>query len=145
MTAALKNYSANEVTLNFGGIPLDSGRGDDEFVSWSQQEDSFTYKAGVDGEGTRSQSKNFYTVVTITLMASSDGNAKLSVIHNGDIKVGNGAGIAPILIRDRQGTTLLTSPEAWIIKPPDQAKGKEIGPVQWTLGVHAPERLDGGN
>ncbi len=51
---SLKVYSANEISFIFSGIPIDSGRGDDEFVSISKQEDTFTYKGGVDGEGTRS-------------------------------------------------------------------------------------------
>lgn len=145
MANALKIYSANEVSINFAGIPIDSGRGDDEFASWDQDEDSFTYKAGIDGEGTRSENRNRKTRVTLTLMQSSDGNAKLSAIHNGDVKVGNGLGVAPFMIRDRQGTTLLISPQAWVVKPPAQTRGKEVGTVQWLIDVHDPERFDGGN
>lgn len=138
-------YSADEVTVNFSGIPIESGRGEDEFVTIEQQEDSFTYKAGVDGEGTRSENKNTYTVVTLTIGQTSSANDLLSAIHELDKKVAGGSGIAPIMIRDRAGTQLFASAEAWIIKPPDQKYARESGERVWTFGVHAPERFDGGH
>lgn len=141
----LKIYSASEVTVNFSGIPLDSGRGEDEFVSIQKAEDTFMYKAGVDGEGTRSESKNSYHTVTITMMASSSGNAVLSAIHNADINIAGGSGVAPILIRDRQGTSLFSAAEAWIVKAPDKTYAKEVGAVQWVIGVHKPINFIGGN
>jgi hypothetical protein len=141
----VKVYAASEVSISFGLIPIDGGRGDDEFVSWSKQEESFTYKAGVDGEGTRSDNKNNYFIVKLTLMASSAANAVLSAIHNGDVATPGGLGVVPILIRDRQGTSLFAAPEAWIIKHPDRAFGKEIGTVEWEIGVHSPTVFTGGN
>lgn len=142
---ALKVYSAAEVTVNFSGIPIDAGRGDDEFAGITKAEDSFTYKAGVDGEGTRSENKNSYHIVTITLMRTSKSNAVLCAIHNGDIAVPGGAGIAPILIRDRQGLSVFTAAEAWITKLPDNVYSKEANTIAWVFGVHAPLNFIGGN
>lgn len=141
----LKVYSAAEITFNFSGIPIDSGRGDDEFVEIAKGEDTYTYKAGVDGEGTRSESKNSYHKVTLTLMRTSQGNAILSAIHNGDMAIPGGAGVAPILIRDRQGASVFTAAEAWIIKIPDNTYSKEANTVKWEFGVHAPINFVGGN
>ena len=141
----MKVYSAAEITVNVGGLSIDSGRGDDEFCEISKAEDTFTYKAGVDGEGTRSESKNSLHKVKLTLMKTSAGNAILSAIHNGDIAVPGGAGIVPILIRDRQGTSLFTSAEAWITKIPDTKYAKEAGTVEWMFDVHNPTSFVGGN
>lgn len=141
----MKVYSANEVSFSFSLIPIDSGRGDNEFVSYDQKEENFTYKAGVDGEGTRSESKNRYTEVKLTLMQTSSGNAVLSAIHNGDILIPGGAGVAPILIRDRQGLDVFASPQAWITKPPERKYAKEADTVEWTFGVDNPVRFDGGH
>jgi hypothetical protein len=141
----LKVYSANEISFNFSGISIDSGRGDDEFVSIVKLEDTYTYKAGVDGEGTRSESKNSYHEVTLTLMQTSRGNAILSAIHNGDVAIPGGSGVAPIQIRDRQGTNLFVAAEAWVKKMPDLGYAKEAGTVQWVFGVHAPAHFIGGN
>lgn len=142
---SLKVYSANEVSVIFALLPLESGRGDDEFVSIVKSEDSYSYKAGVDGEGTRSENRNSYHEVTLTMMASSDANAILSAIHTGDLKIAGGLGVAPLLIRDKQGTSVFASAEAWIVKIPDRSYGKEIGTVQWKLGVHQPTNFVGGN
>lgn len=141
----LKIYSANEITVNFAFLPIDSGRGDDEFAAISQVEDRFTYKAGVDGEGTRSENRNNLHRVVLTLMRTSKGNAYLSAIHTGDIAIPGGSGVAPILIRDRQGTSLFSSAEAWIVKWPDNTYAKEANTVQWTLDVHDPINFIGGN
>lgn len=138
-------WSANQISCSVGLVPVESGRGDDEFIRIEQQEDNFTYKAGVDGEGTRSENKNRYTVVTITLMATSSGNAVLSALHTGDITIDGGAGIVPIAIRDRAGLDVFMAPEAWVIKPPDVANAKEVGTREWKIGVHNPTRFDGGH
>jgi hypothetical protein len=145
MGKALKVYSAAEVSVIFALIPLDSGRGEDEFAAISKSEDTYTYKAGVDGEGTRSENQNTYHEVKLTMMASSDANAILSAIHSGDLAVPGGAGIAPLLIRDKQGTSVFAAQEAWIVKWPDKGYGKEVGTVEWTLGVHSPSVFIGGN
>jgi len=142
---SLKIYSANEVSVIFALIPLDSGRGDDEFVSISKAEDSYAYKAGVDGEGTRSENLNSLHTVKLTLMASSDANQKLSLIHSGDLLIEGGLGVAPLLIRDKQGTSIFACAETWIRKMPDRKYGKEIGTVEWEIDCHKPAQIIGGN
>lgn len=142
---ALKVYSAAQVTFNFSGIDFNDGRGEDDFVEIAKVEDTFTYKAGVDGEGTRSENKNSYTRVTLTLMQTSAGNATLSAIHQADISIPGGSGVAPILVRDRQGTSVFAAAEAWIEKIPDNLYSKEAGPRKWVFGVHQPTNFVGGN
>lgn len=140
-----KNYSAADVTVNFGAINIESGRGDDEFVSIEQDEENFTYKAGVDGEGTRSETKNRKTRVTLTLMQTSAANDLLSAVHELDKKTSGGAGVVPLIVRDRSGTQVFTSAEAWIVKPPDQKYAKEAGTRVWLIDCHDPQRFDGGH
>jgi hypothetical protein len=142
---SLKVYSAAEISFIFSGIPIDGGRGDDEFCEIAKQEDTYTYKAGIDGEGTRSETKNSYHKVTLTLMQTSSANALLSALHNGDIAIPGGQGIAPILVKDRQGASLFTAAEAWIEKIPDLKYAKEAGTVKWIIGCHQPVNVLGGN
>jgi hypothetical protein len=141
----MKVYSAAEVTCIFAGLPIDSGRGDDEFVSIKKAEDTFTVKVGVDGELTRSESKNNYHTVDITVMRTSRANALLCAIYTGDVSIPGGAGIAPILVRDRQGLSVFSSAEAWITKLPDNAYAKEANTITWVLGVNNPINFIGGN
>lgn len=144
MAKKLKVYSANAVGCNFAGIDLASGRGDSDFVAITHPEESYTYKQGHDGEGTRSATGATYAEVNITLMQTSAGNAALSAIHQGDIKTEGGEGIAPILIRNRQGLSIFAAAEAWITKTPDENYAKEAGTVVWTVGCHNPQHFIGG-
>jgi len=141
----VKVYSASQITFNFAGISFDTGRGDDEFVEIEKVEDTYTYKAGVDGEGTRSESKNSLHKVTLTLMRTSGGNAILTAIHNGDIATPGGLGIAPMMIRDRQGTSSFVCAEAWITKVPTNTYAKEANTFAWEFNCHGPVNIIGGN
>lgn len=140
-----KVYDANEVTLNFAGIPIDSGFDDGEFIRIEQESDDFVDKAGTDGEVTRSKTNDRRTTITVILMQSSDGNAALSALNNIDRLANNGAGVAPILVSDRQGTSIFAAAECWIAKPPDVSYDREPTAREWTLRAANPERFDGGN
>jgi hypothetical protein len=141
----VKIYDANEVTINFAGIPIDSGYDDGEFCRIEQENDDFTDKAGTDGEVARSKTNDRRTTITIILMQTSSGNAKLSAISNIDREAGNGAGVAPILVRDRQGLSVFSDDSAWISKPPDVVYDREPTARAWTLRAGNPDRFDGGN
>lgn len=141
----MKVYSANEITMMFAGVPIDSGRGDDEFCSITKVEDTYTYKAGVDGEGTRSENKNSLYRIIITLMRTSASNAVFSTIHNADKAIPGGSGIVPMMIRDRGGRSLFTTAEAWVVKDPDNTYAREANTIAWTIEAHGPINFIGGN
>ena len=136
-------YSADAVTLTLGGLQVESGRGPDEFLRIEQQEDDFTYTAGIDGEGVFSKQNNRFTLVTITLMQTSAGNGVLSALHNASKLLGGSP--MPIYVEDRNGTSKLVSSAALIMKTPDETYAKEAGTVDWVVGVHDPERFVGGH
>ena len=142
-----KVYSADQISITFGGVPIESGRGNDEFVSIVQPEDTFTVQTGVDGEVTRSENKGAAAIreVTITLRRTSRGNAVLSAMHKGDVAIAGGSGIAPLAIVDLQGASLFVSPEAWIKKWPDDKHAAEAPTVEWTFTATHPEQVIGGN
>ena len=141
----LKVYDANEVTINVAGLPIESGFDDGEFCRIEQESDDFVDKVGTDGEVTRSKTNDRRATVSILLMQSSDGNALLSGLNNIDRLAGNGAGVGPLLIRDRQGLALYAAAECWISKPPDVSFDREPTAREWTLRVASLERFDGGN
>lgn len=140
-----KVYDANEVTVNVAGLPIESGYDDGEFCRIEQESDDFVDKAGTDGEVTRSKTNDQRATVTIILMQSSTGNALLSGLNNIDKLAGNGAGVGPLLIRDRQGTALYAAAECWIAKPPDVKFDREPTNREWKLRVAKLNRFDGGN
>lgn len=143
--SSLKIYDADQVSVVFANIPIDSGYADGEFARIQQTEKSFKSKTGTDGEVTRSKTKQKITVVTITLMQTSDSNAKLSGILNLDEAGQNGAGVGPLLIRDRQGTSVFEAQFAWITGPPEVVYDREAEGRAWELECIRDVRIDGGN
>ena len=141
----LKVYDANEVTVSIAGLPIESGYDDGEFCRIEQEADDFTDKAGTDGEVTRSKTNDRRATISIMLMQSSTGNALLSGLNNIDRLAGNGAGVGPLLVRDRQGLALYAAAECWISKPPDVSFDREPTAREWTLRCASLERFDGGN
>lgn len=134
-------YSAEDVIFTVGGVPIDSGRGDDEFLSISKTEDEVTYKASVDGDGTTSTNKNTYHEVTLTMMQTAKGNAVLTGIHKLGKSNSKGFVVVPIGVLEKGSLgDVFVAAEAWIKKFPDETRAKETGTVQWVFGVHNPER-----
>ena len=141
----MKVYDANEVTVSVAGLPIESGFDDGEFCRIEQETDDFTDKVGTDGEVTRSKTNDRRATISIILMQSSTGNSLLSVLSNIDRLAGNGAGVGPLLVRDRQGLALYAAAECWISKPPDVSFDREPTAREWTLRCASLERFDGGN
>jgi hypothetical protein len=139
-------YNANQVAVIAGGKSLDSGRGDDEFVSIAKQEDDATYKGGVDGSGTVSVSNNTYHEVTITMLHTAKGNAILSGLYKAALATGQRLAVVPLAVTDIGSSgDLFVCAEAWIKKFPDEARAKETGTVQWVFGCHNPQRFIAGH
>lgn len=141
----LKIYDADQVSLIGVGIPIDSGYADGEFVKIEMADDAFKTKVGTDGEIVRSKTNNYLAKVTIRLMQTSDGNAKLSAVHELDKMAPNGKGVGPFMVRDRQGTSLHAGQYSWVTKAPDVTYDREATEREWELAVILDERLDGGN
>ena len=141
----LKIYDADQVTLIAVGVLLDSGFADGEFCTLEMADDAFKSYVCTDGEIVWSKTNNFLAKLTVILSQSSDGNAKLSAIHELDKKTPGGKGVAPWMIRDRQGTSLYQGRFSRIAKAPDVSLGREVSERKWEIAVILDERLDGGN
>lgn len=140
-----KVYDANQVSMVFMGIPITSGYDDGEFLTIEQEMADFEKVVGTDGEVTRYKTNNRSATIKLKLMQSSAGNAALSVLNTLDISTPGGAGIGPMLIRDRQGTSIYTASKCWISKPPDVKFDRKPTAREWTLECSDLVRLDGGN
>lgn len=148
--STVKVYDADQVSVLVGNVAISRGVGasgyaDGEFVRIEQQEDDFGIVVGTDGQITRSKKNNKLTKITIRLMQSSDSNAYLSSLRIADQVGQNGAGIVPILINDRNGTSLHSAQFGWVNKPPDAVYDREAKEREWPIMCYMDERLDGGN
>lgn len=126
------NYSPDDIDVILGSIEV-MGYGPDTFVNASREVQTFTKQVGADGMVTRTRSLNKSGQVTITLVNASPTNARFSALHNLDEETGRFA--KPLMIKDRNGTTLLTAANAWLVKPADFERGRESGECQWIIEV----------
>jgi hypothetical protein len=140
-----KIYDANQVSMVFMNIPIVSGYDDGEFLTIELPVQDFEVVTGTDGENTRYATNNRHAIIKLKLMQSSSGNAALSAILNIDKSTPGGAGVGPMLVRDRQGTSIYTASKCWIAKPPDVKFDRKPGPREWILECGDLVRLDGGN
>lgn len=141
---SVKIYNAKEITCVFAGLDIDSGFADGDFISIEQSEDDFGTMVGADGEIVRFQTNNQLCTILITLLQTSEGNTKLTVVNNLDKSSGNGAGVGPLLIRDRLGLALHMFSKAWIAAPPRVVYSKGAQGREWKLQGETTKRFDGG-
>lgn len=142
---ATKTYDAKEVSVIVGGIQIDSGFADGEFCRIEQETDDFDDVVGTDGEVTRSKTYDRRANVTILVMQSSKSNQALSALSNLDRTAPNGAGIVPVMVRDRNGDSLYESQHGWIKRPPDVSFDRTATPREWLIRCGQLERNDAGN
>jgi len=141
----LKIYDADQITAILVGVLVDSGFNDGEFLKIEMADDAFKSKVCTDGEVIWSKTNNNLAKVTLTTMQTSDANPKLSAIHELDKKTPGGKGVAPWMIRDRQGTSLYSGRFSRITKAPDTSFDRDPTPREWEFAVIIDERVDGGN
>ncbi len=143
----MKIFDSNEVSTIIAGLPIESGRGEEggTFAKVAFLNDAFVDVVSLDGEVTRSKTNDNRADVTLTLMSSSASNALLSALHTADKLASNGAGVGPLLIKDRQGNTLYTAAACWIVKMPDWEGSQKAVPVEWPIRVANLIAFIGGN
>lgn len=138
----LKTYNGHEVSVIVGSR-LIKGLAEGDSVAVDRESDSFSDSAGLDGEVTRSGSKDKRGTVTIRLQQTSADNDFLSALSQADEKAGTG--VVPLLIRDTNGTTIYASNEAWIRKPAAGSVSREAGEREWPIRCANLEMFHGGN
>ena len=138
----VKNYNAKDVTIILAKSIME-GLADGTFVTAARTNDSFTLATGADGEGVRSQSNDKSGIITLTLLQSSQSNDVLSASAALDELQGDG--VFEILIKDLNGTTVISAETAWVAKPADVEFGKESSEREWTITTDHLEMLVGGS
>ena len=142
---AVKTYDPNNILMIFGAISIDGGLADGTFVTVEYNEDAFTLMMGSDGNGARAKSNNNSGRATFTVLQTSEVNQLLSAQHNIDKLSPSGDGIAPLLIKDKEGATLVAAGTAWIVKSANSEYAKEVSTREWIIETDNLDMLVGGN
>lgn len=131
--ARLVPYQSRIVEVVFGGFDLSDGRGD-PFFQIAPQGPKFVLEGpGADGHVTRCATNNNTYTITLTYKGTSNAHARLSALHTADLESDNGAGIAPLLLKDRGGSTLIATDQCWIVTFNELAFGITRPDVAWEL------------
>lgn len=142
---SVKVYDIHAVELIVGGIPIKDG-----FVSAeiAPEGPAFADEAGADGTVIRYATHEKRHTLTLTLKGSSSENEKLSALHALDVQATNGAGVVPLLLRDGNGTSLISTDSAWITQLPSKSFGNLPGDCAWNIRLFLSSPLSaiiGGN
>lgn len=142
---AMKVTDPDAYTIDFGGINLNQGVADGEFFTAEPAAEQTTIKVGADGSIVRGKTRNRLWNMTIRLLETSLVNDALSAVATLDALTEGGAGVLPLLVRDRQGTTTLAAEKAWISKLPSITVSSEPGVREWTLQAEIVSPFIGGH
>lgn len=138
-------YDSNEVSINFAGIPIESGFAEGELIRIVMVEDAFKDYIGAGGDVSRAATHDQRADIEIRLAQTSPTNAALSALHKADRQSPNGAGVGAIEVADLLGNSLHFASKCWIVKAPDALYDREVKERVWKLRAADMEPFDGGN
>ncbi len=142
---ALKTYDPRKHDIVFAGILINEGLADGTFLTITPETPGFSTKVGVDGEVTRTRSHDRRATATVTLMQTSEVNARLSALYAADRAAVNGQGVGSFFVQDRGGDTVLRSSKAFISDGPDVTLAAEAETREWTFILTDYTPSHGGN
>lgn len=142
---AVKPYNLKEITFVWGALVFRGNSDKDGLLEIEPGADDYELSMSADGVGSRAKTNDQSAGIKLKLAQTCDLNAQLSAIRLLGLKAPNGADIAPLTVRDRQGTTLCTAETAWIQRPPTVIFNKGIEGRQWQLQTDNMVLLVGGN
>ncbi len=131
--ARLAIYESAVVQVIFAGLSFKDGRADPFFKIVAHGPAYTVEGPGADGLITRNGTNDNLYTITLSFKGSSQEHAKLSAIHIADRQATNGAGVAPLLCKDGNGSTLITTDRAWIVGFPEEGFGVTKPDVSWEL------------
>jgi hypothetical protein len=138
-------YDADQYVWDFGGINIDSGWGEDTYITVDNDADAFTYIVGTDGSVNRSKTLNKVKKVSFFLQKSSKFNDLLSALHIVDVAAPNGAGIVPAALKDLNGTTTLIAQHGWIAAFPKVENARAQKDNEWMFVLADADMFVGSN
>lgn len=112
------------------GISKITGYSEGDSVSVEEKNPAFNVVVGADGHTDRVRNRSNYLEIVLSLNQTSPTNQILSALHSADRVASTPL---PIIIKDGNGTTLITSASAWIEKFPKASFGNESKTREWTI------------
>lgn len=122
-----------------------SGFQEDSIVEFEYEDDFYEVVKGVDGDVSRSRKVARTGKMTIHLLNTSKSNAVLSALMAPGFTSGNGtADVFTVLIRDRNGASLVSCDTCWVMKAPNIAHAGKAQPRDWVIYMVKPVIVEAG-
>lgn len=145
MPNLVKIYNPKDHVFVFGSVIVE-GFAEDSFIKFTPNADNTEDSSGVDGEVVISQTTDRRGTFEITLQATSKSNDELSIYDNLARNAPRMVGaIHPVTLKNLNGASVISGPNAWVMKTPEKTLGKTVGTTVWTIRVAHYEKADGGN
>lgn len=138
----VRTYDPKQVIVTFGTIAM-MGYAEGTFISIERNGQLFEKSRGSDGSVDRTNKNAFDFSVTLTLKQTSPTNQLLSAVAAAD-QLSN-LGVLPLVIKDLNGATVFTAPQAWIQSDPNDEFGDTSGSREWVFDTGPAAKLTGGN
>jgi hypothetical protein len=139
----VRTYDPKQVIITFGPV-LVTGYAAGSFVRIAPSSGpAFEKVRGADGGIDRTNKNSNDYIVTITVKKTSPTNDAFSRILAGD-KLSN-TGKLPLIVKDLNGTTLHTAPQAWITDDPEADHDDAMPNREWVIETGIAVNFIGGN
>lgn len=127
---AVRTYSSRRMSILIDSVPI-TGLAPDTFINVAPTADSFTKSVGSSGEVSRAEVADRTGTVTLTLQQTSPSNEYLTQLHDADrVSLANAKSF---MLKDENGTTVISAESCWISRLPDSEYSQEVGTREWTL------------
>lgn len=124
-------FDPANVVLSFNGTTI-VGFAKGTEIKVSYDTDAYTDDAGANGDVVRVKSNDQRAKIEIELMQSSPSNDALSAFAAADQ---TGAGKGPVRVKDLNGRSVASGPDAWVQKVADSEYATEHTPRAWIIRV----------
>lgn len=128
--ARVTTYDILGCDIIVGGIPIKDGLVSAEIAPEGA---AFADEIGADGHVCRYATHEVRANLTIVLKGSSEENQRLSALHAADVQATNGAGVVPVLVKDNNGATLISTAAGWITQQGTKNLAASAGDITWTV------------
>jgi hypothetical protein len=126
-----KVYALDEVQIIMGAVPLDEAIGQ---VTVTPNSKNVIPKEANDGILVLATNKKKSKLVKVQCMQGSSVNDRLSAIKTiQDASPAGTAGVMPFMMRDLNGTSIVSASESIITGDPEVVYGEEIGDREWEI------------
>jgi len=131
-----KDFDPKEVSIIIAGHTV-QGYADGTFASFAKNKDNYALTVGADGEGARVKSNDRSGRLTVTILQTSLSNDVLSGLATAGAQ-------SPCLLKDNNGTTILATDTAWLVREPDFEFGNEATNREYIIESDSWDQLVGG-